>query len=70
MKKEIVEVVRPFMLDGEPTKVGQVIEVPVTLAIELRTANKVKKTDKPLRPPREPEGKSEQNATKSQKGEK
>ncbi len=43
MKTEKIKVLRAFILDGSPTKVGSVIEVPVSLGIELRTAKKAEK---------------------------
>jgi hypothetical protein len=64
MSKETLKVLRPFILDGNPTKVGQIIEVPSSFGIELRTAKKAEKFD----PPKTPELKIE--AAKPQKGEK
>lgn len=69
MKKETIKVLRPFILDGDPTKVGDIIEVPSSLAIELRTAKKAAKVE-PAAPAAEPAKQPVPNATKSQKGEK
>jgi hypothetical protein len=68
MANERLKVLRPFILDGKPTTVGQVIEVPPAFGIELRTAKKAEKTDEPLRAPREPEQKPVQKAAEPQKG--
>jgi hypothetical protein len=49
MKTETLKVLRPFLLNGNPTKVGQVLEnVPFPLAVELRTARKAEKFDLPV----------------------
>jgi hypothetical protein len=40
MKTQQVRVDRAFYLDGKPTKVGEEIEVPYLLAVELRACNK------------------------------
>lgn len=40
MKTQLIRVERAFYLDGKPTKVGEEIEVPLSLAVELRTTNK------------------------------
>jgi hypothetical protein len=67
MKTEFVKVLRPFVLDSKPTKVGDVIEVPSLLAVELRTAKKAEKTDPPVRAPRV-ESAPESKAAQPQKG--
>ena len=65
MKTEKIRVLRPFILDCAPTKVGDVIEVPASLAIELRTA---KKAEKVVEAKTEPELKTEPKAAVPQKG--
>lgn len=67
MKTEFLKVLRPFILDSKPTKVGDVIEVPHLLAVELRTAKKAEKTDAPERAPRAP-APSVSKAAEPQKG--
>jgi hypothetical protein len=47
MKKETLKVLRPFIFDGAPTKVGDVIEVPAVFGVELRTAKKAEKYEAP-----------------------
>jgi hypothetical protein len=64
--KETIKVLRPFLIDGTPTKVGQVIEVPSAFAVELRTAKKAEKFD----PPAEAPEVKKSEAVKPQKGEK
>jgi hypothetical protein len=68
MKTETIRVLRPFILDGSPTKVGDVIDVPAVFAIELRTAKKAEKVVPPAPKPIEP--KSDSKAATPQKGEK
>ena len=63
---EKIKVLRPFILNGSPTKVGDVIEVPKVFAIELRTAKKAEKYEEPAK---EPEAKPVSKAT-APKGEK
>lgn len=46
MKLEALKVLRPFYLDGKPTKVGEIVEVPSSLSAELRAAKKAEKTEK------------------------
>jgi hypothetical protein len=67
MKTETVKVLRAFILDGSPTKVGDVITVPASLAIELRTAKKAEKHEVPVKAT---ETKPDSSAAKPQKGEK
>ena len=67
MKKETIKVLRPFILDGSPTKVGDVVEVSSTFAVELRTAKKAEKYEPPA-PATDP--KPDSKAAKPQKGEK
>lgn len=64
--KEKIKVLRPFILNGAPTKVGDVIEVSKSFSIELCTA---KKAEKHVEPAKEPESKSVSKAT-APKGEK
>lgn len=40
MKTQWIKVERAFYLDQKPTKVGDEIEVPYLLAVELRATNK------------------------------
>ena len=68
MKTEFVKVLRPFILDGKPTKVGYGIEVPHLLAVELRTARKAEKTDAPERAARAPAQPGSTKAAEPQKG--
>jgi hypothetical protein len=67
MKTEFVKVLRPFILDGKPTKAGDVIEVPYLLSVELRTAKKAEKADAPERAARAP-APSVSKAAEPQKG--
>ena len=68
MKTEKIKVLRAFILDGKPTKVGDEIEVPAVFAIELRTAKKAERVEpKPAEPV---EQKPVSVAAKPQKGEK
>lgn len=41
MKTQTVKVLRAFLIEGKPQKVGEVIEVPAGFASELRSGNKV-----------------------------
>ncbi len=68
MKSETIKVLRPFILNGSPTKVGDVIEVPSSFAIELRTAKKAEKFAPPA--PVESESKPVVAAKTPQKGDK
>ena len=69
MKTEKIRVLRAFILDGQPTKVGEVIEVPAVFAVELRTAKKAEKVEPQAPTPAEPKPDSKA-ATRPQKGEK
>jgi hypothetical protein len=69
MKTEKIKVLRAFILDGSPTKVGDVIVVPASLGIELRTAKKAEKVveppaEKPVEPVIEPKAATPQKGVK------
>lgn len=73
MKMQRIRVIRPFNLDGKPTAKNAEIEVPLSFAVELRSANKAefiepKPESKPEPAPAKAE--AEPKAAKPQKGEK
>lgn len=76
MKMQKIRVTRSFRLEGKPVEKGVEIEVPLSFATDLRSANKAEFIDDPKPQPKpEPapapaKAEPESKAAKPQKGEK
>jgi len=73
MKTQRIRVLRPFNLDGKSQPKGAEIEIPLSFAIELRSANKAEFIEPKPDPKPEPapaKAEAEPKAAKPQKGEK
>lgn len=73
MSTQRIKVIRPFRLDGKSVAKDMEIEVPMSFAIELRSANKAEFIEPKPEPKPEPapsKAEAEPKAAKPQKGEK
>lgn len=76
MKMQRIRVIRSFNIEGKPATKGAEIDLPLSFAVELRSANKAEFIDDP-KPQPNPEpapapakAEAEPKAAKPQKGEK
>lgn len=71
MKTRTVRVLRAFFIDRNPVKVGAVLDLPETFALELIAAKKAEPAEKPEEKPAEKpadDGKGQSNTAKAKGG--